>query len=256
MGARSDDYQRKFDVLNRGYGGYNSEMVRKAFDVCLSIFFIIFRIFYCSYRSYQFLVPKKEQSRSPALRMLIIWLGTNDSCKETKDSSPQRVPLERYAKNLEWYIDAIHKKNSNFYSPNTKILVITPAAVDEENWWTSCLAPMKAHNDLKPLKERIEIKQNHDNEVTKLYAEKAVAIAKGRPNVAVVNAYTLMREEAAKQQKRVGEFLMDGLHLNAEGHNVRHVLRSIDTSFTLYGVLGCRSCMPQLRGLSRTSSPT
>lgn len=98
----SDRLQRKCDVINRGFSGYNTKHLRRILPEIMSEF-------------------NKE-----SIAGLILALGTNDSSK-----APQQfVPLEKYSENMNWIIDYLIDFGIN---PKTFIIVIPPP-IDDQKW--------------------------------------------------------------------------------------------------------------------------
>lgn len=56
-------------------------------------------------------------------------------------------------------------------------------------------------------------------EVTKAYAESVREVARSE-GVALVDVWTSLWEAAGEDEKSLSKFLVDGLHLNAEGYRV------------------------------------
>ena len=100
----SDMLQRKCDVINRGFSGYNTDKIR----------LILPRIL--------------DEFNSESICGLIIMLGSNDSTKET--NKIQHVPISRFEGNLNYILDYILKLGID----NKKIIVITPPRIDETKW--------------------------------------------------------------------------------------------------------------------------
>ncbi|KZV71806.1 SGNH hydrolase [Peniophora sp. CONT] len=74
-------YARRFDVLNRGFSGYNTEWALPIADTL-------------------FPAPGSSVPTAP-VRLLTIWFGANDACLKP---SPQHVPLDRFRSNLHTLI--------------------------------------------------------------------------------------------------------------------------------------------------------
>jgi lysophospholipase L1-like esterase len=99
----ADLLQRKCDVINRGFSGYNSEKIR---IILPSIF---------------------EEFESDSIAGVIIMLGSNDSTKLYKI---QHVPVERYKANLEYIVDYLTLSGID----RQKIILISPPKKDDEVW--------------------------------------------------------------------------------------------------------------------------
>ncbi|KAJ8699788.1 isoamyl acetate-hydrolyzing esterase [Pleurotus ostreatus] len=108
FGHRLDDaYSRKFDVLNRGLAGYNTDWALPVFR--------------------QYLATVDERKHAPRIRLLTIWFGANDACIKP---SPQHVPLDKFTENIRAIVQMITSPSSGYYSPDTKIILITPPPVN------------------------------------------------------------------------------------------------------------------------------
>jgi lysophospholipase L1-like esterase len=97
----SDWYQRRADVVNRGFGGWNTRWIRYALPEIL---------------------PPDEQDYVLAT----LFLGANDSAK---DGCDQHVPLGEYSTNLAAIIDRLKQMNNHI-----KIILITPPPNNPELW--------------------------------------------------------------------------------------------------------------------------
>jgi lysophospholipase L1-like esterase len=99
----ADLLQRKCDVINRGFSGYNSEKIR---IILPSIF---------------------EEFDGESIAGVIIMLGSNDSTKLYKI---QHVPVERYKSNMEYIVDFLILSGVHRH----KIILISPPKKDDEAW--------------------------------------------------------------------------------------------------------------------------
>ncbi|KAL9274762.1 GDSL esterase/lipase-like protein [Drosera capensis] len=101
--ALSDNYSRMADVLNRGYGGYNTRWA----------LFLLHHIFPLG-------------SAKPPIAATIFF-GANDAALPGRSSERQYVPVDEYKENLRKIIQ--HLKDC---SPTMLVILITPPPVDEE----------------------------------------------------------------------------------------------------------------------------
>ncbi|KAH8927864.1 SGNH hydrolase [Atractiella rhizophila] len=92
-------YQRKLDVMNRGFSGYTTEW---ALPIAQQTF-----------------LPPPSSS-APSIKLAIIWFGANDACLKP---SPQHVPLERFKSNLRQISEIL------LASYQTKLLLVTPPPI-------------------------------------------------------------------------------------------------------------------------------
>jgi len=179
IGARlADLYARKLDVLNRGFSGYNTDWALPVWEQIIA-------------------KHKDVQPHTPRVRLLTIWFGANDAALP---GFRQHVPISRFSENLATMVRAIRTPESPWYSPETKIFLITPPPIH--------VPSMRA--DMQPSRE-------FDN--TKAYADevKKVGEAEGVP---VVDAWTGVWEAAGKDREAVKAFLTDGLHMGKAGYEV------------------------------------
>jgi isoamyl acetate esterase len=102
----ADYLQRKCDVINRGFSGYNTEHI------------------------YRILPELLEEFHPDSTCGVILMLGSNDSADH--ETSPiQHIPLDRYVHNLELitkYITETWGLNKN------KLIIINPPKIDDEKW--------------------------------------------------------------------------------------------------------------------------
>ncbi|KAJ7694204.1 SGNH hydrolase-type esterase domain-containing protein [Mycena rosella] len=104
VGARlANVYSRKFDVLNRGLAGYNTEWAIPVLEQCLA--------------------NQQDQPHAAKIRILVIWFGANDA---TISSSPQHVPLPKFIENTKRLVNLVQSPESPYYSPSTRVILITP----------------------------------------------------------------------------------------------------------------------------------
>ncbi|KAG2187736.1 hypothetical protein INT44_005426 [Umbelopsis vinacea] len=215
----ADAYQRKFDVMNRGFSGYNT-------DWALPIL-------------RQLLPTTEDQKKSTnRIRLITIFFGANDA---SLPFAYQHVPITRYTENLSEMFNMIQNPNSKFYNPDAKIILITQPPVNEVQWKKRC----DDNGD----------RMNRTAEVAKAYAEAAREIA-GQHQVPVCDLWTELMQIAGleavngkeegvevtsktcyaeeKDYKRdLSEFLLDGLHLNSNGNKLlaQVLLKTIDAYY-------------------------
>ncbi|XP_060077329.1 isoamyl acetate-hydrolyzing esterase 1 homolog [Ylistrum balloti] len=104
----ADLLQRKCDVINRGFSGYNSRW-------CVKILSKVF-----------------EEFASSDVAMVTIFLGANDS--NLPANSHQHVPAEEYKSHLISMVEKLQMCGI----PREKILLITPPACDVVAWGADC----------------------------------------------------------------------------------------------------------------------
>lgn len=185
IGARlAHVYARKFDVINRGFSGYNTEWALPVFE--------------------QIFAKQHEQQHVPRVRLLTIWFGANDACIP---GTPQHVPLPRFTENLLKMIHMVQSPSSPYYSPDTKIILISAPPVNTQQRG----ADLASRDPPKDLDRHFE--------KTRTYAEEVVRLGK-KEGLPVVDAWTKLWEAAGKEESALKEYLYDGLHVNEAGYKV------------------------------------
>ncbi|KAJ7940803.1 SGNH hydrolase-type esterase domain-containing protein [Mycena leptocephala] len=187
FGARlANVYSRKLDVVNRGLAGYNTEWAIPVLEQCLA--------------------TQQLQQHVPKIRILVVWFGANDSCIKP---SPQHVPLPKFIQNIKHMVHLVQSAESPYYSPFTKIILITPP-------------PVNTHQRVADLASRdppLELDRLFDT--TKQYAE-GVKEAAAASKVAAVDVWTVIWKAVGENEEALARYLSDGLHLNADGYTVMY----------------------------------
>ncbi|KAF8232300.1 GDSL Lipase/Acylhydrolase [Tricholoma matsutake] len=179
-------YARKLDVLNRGLSGYNTDWALPVLEQCL--------------------VTKKDQPHVPGIRLLTIWFGANDACIQP---SPQHVPLVRFTSNLEKLVDLVHSPESVYYSPSTRIVLMSPPPVNT----------YQRAADLGSRELPLDLDRNF--ETTKAYAKAVKEVAHAK-QVAFVDIWTEFWQAAGEKEVELSRYLIDGLHPNENGYRVTY----------------------------------
>jgi lysophospholipase L1-like esterase len=150
----------------------------------------------------QQLLPTTEQQAASTncIRLITIFFGANDA---TLPFAYQHVPITRYTNNLSEMINMIQNPSSKYYNPDCNILLITQPPLNEIQWKKRC--------------DDNGEKMNRTAEVAKAYAEAAKEIA-SQHNVPVIDLWSELMLAAEKSD--LSNFLLDGLHLNANGNQV------------------------------------
>ncbi|KAJ2354913.1 isoamyl acetate-hydrolyzing esterase [Coemansia sp. RSA 2611] len=219
-------YQRQMDVLNRGFRGYNASSARQVVNDVLPKTKInsgnatpLFNVPQSplpdlSARAVQALWPYQKRNLpgiSNVLRLLIIFFGTNDS---RIPSSKAYNPIDQYAEDLKYMISLVQSQDSEHYSPDTKILIITP--------------PVVGDRVIQQLAKSRNTEPEWYNNRTKTYADKAIEVAKAA-NVTYADLHTTMEDVVADYRKNISStdelegydnYLIDGIHLNANGSTI------------------------------------
>jgi isoamyl acetate esterase len=152
----------------------------------------------------QCLAPRPAEMGDPKIRLLTIWFGANDACLK---HSPQHVPLSRFTSNLENLVDMIQSPESRFYSPSTRVVLISPPPVNT----------LQRGADLGSRDPPLAL--DRDFETTKSYADAVRRVADGK-QVGFVDVWTGVWHAAGEKEEALDGYLTDGLHLNEEGYKV------------------------------------
>ncbi|KAJ7219125.1 SGNH hydrolase-type esterase domain-containing protein [Mycena pura] len=179
-------YSRKLDVLNRGLAGYNTCWAIPVLEQCLATL--------------------QGQQHVPKIRMLVVWFGANDACIKP---SPQHVPLPNFIENLKHMVWLVHSPESPYYSPSTKIILVTPPPVNTHQWGGNL-----ASRDPPLALDR-------EFETTRAYA-KGVIEAAVVSKVSVVDVWTAIWKAAGEEEVALSKYLSDGLHLTPDGYTVMY----------------------------------
>ncbi|KAJ2162097.1 isoamyl acetate-hydrolyzing esterase [Coemansia sp. RSA 552] len=244
----SNRFARRLDVLNRGFSGYNT---RDALNVADRVFpkttasSPISRwtkpdqaIFGSSKQATTLWTGFPGQPKSP--RICLLFFGANDA---RLSPFPQHVPLAEFYNNTRQLVGLLRDPESEYYSPKTRILMITP--------------PPTGDRMVEEICRRGGYPTDRKNAVTKEYAEAVATIAGefGLPHVDLWAAIEglvhsgdafvpledpiilgsekmdhVAREDTATHPGEADStgspyegyerFLVDGLHLNSQGNEV------------------------------------
>ncbi|WWC87574.1 uncharacterized protein L201_002464 [Kwoniella dendrophila CBS 6074] len=190
----SEYYMRRCDIVNRGFGGYNS-------DWALPVFEQVFAT-----------KEAREKGYAQQVKLITIWLGANDA---TLPDTPQYVPADRYKSNLVKLVQLVKDPSSAYHSPETEIVLINAPPIIESAWVEARVEKWKSFGSEGPKPE-----QNRDKKVTKQYADAAIEVAKEQ-NVEVVDIHSAIIEAAGGEEaEQLKPYFYDGLHLTSEGYAV------------------------------------
>ncbi|KAJ2216153.1 isoamyl acetate-hydrolyzing esterase [Coemansia sp. RSA 487] len=249
-------YARRMDILNRGFSGYNTTRAKQVAPLVFPIrkdalkkstFAKRIESIKAMALGRRVLKKSKWPSRdgtfptfNPKVQLCILFFGANDSAN-SRDG--RHTPLNEYSENLRYLVNMLHDPESQHYSPDTRILIITPPAVGDKM-------------TEEYFKDRGWKYNPHKNTVTKKYAEAAVAVARDLKlpfvdtwtaverrvqgsrkrklmlsSTEVATETTTTESNAEQSVKRAGltntdeydgydEYLVDGLHLNSKGNEL------------------------------------
>jgi len=171
-------YQRRCDVLNRGYSGYTTRSGLAMLEAGAG-------------------VPEDPPSSDSHTRLVTVFFGANDA-SVLEENPKQHVPLDEYRKNLQKIVEILRQR-----VPSAQILVVTPPPVCQ----TKILALQKER-----FKDKATGRPERTNEMAGKYAAAAEETAKelGLPSL---NLWRLMQDVNEWRG-----FLSDGLHLSPQGN--------------------------------------
>ncbi|CAD6568735.1 MAG: hypothetical protein TREMPRED_004739 [Tremellales sp. Tagirdzhanova-0007] len=231
----AESYQRKLDILNRGFGGYNTvwqvdprseppkrrsrtspfirlleySSISPSSGTCLAkpLFDEIF-------------ARKGDADKSPVVRLVTIWFGTNDSVLPSRE---QHVSLPLFISNLSHFLDCLTSPNSPYAVADTpiSIILITP--------------PPCLHSQME-----VEKRPHRSLERTREFRDAVVQLGKqwdDRSNgkswaVKTVDLWKAMVTEVGEGEE-LAPFFFDGVHLTTRGYGVlwKEVTRVIKVDF-------------------------
>ncbi|OAV89459.1 hypothetical protein PTTG_06190 [Puccinia triticina 1-1 BBBD Race 1] len=185
-------YQRRLDVVNRGFSGYNTAW---ALHVAKKIF------------------PAQSAGSNsfPRKRIVTIWFGANDAVIPPK---PQTVTPEQFVENMVKLIEMIQARASptGSHQDGSQLLVvlITPPPIS---------VALRAANLASRFPDWRPENMDRDPARTRLFAELVCQVAqqKGLP---VIDTWTAITKAADESQGGLSTFLVDGLHLTPAGYEI------------------------------------
>lgn len=196
---------RRYDVVNRGFSGYNTAQALRALP---SVFP---------------LPPPAPSPFTPRIAYLVVLLGANDAALPAAVDN-QHVDLAAYAANLEAILTHPHVQA---HQPGT-ILVVTPPPLDGIRL-----------NQVERAGASQPVTTSRAARVSAQYAEAARRAAQAVPNATVVDLHkvlmdlatartagfdpaggVMLGDEAGGQRGYLANLLTDGLHLSGEGYRV------------------------------------
>ncbi|KAG0152191.1 hypothetical protein CROQUDRAFT_650270 [Cronartium quercuum f. sp. fusiforme G11] len=185
----ADLYQRKLDIVNRGYSGYNTAW-------CLEV----------AKKLYPARAPKGY--KFPKKRLVTIWLGANDAVLRNR---PQHIDIDQFAANLKQLINIFRAHDAGTASgPPTQIILITPPPIS---------VSLRAADLTSRFPDWKPTDMDREPGRTAACAErvKSVGAQEGLP---VVDAWTAITIAAEHSDRGLADFLADGLHLAPAGYQI------------------------------------
>ncbi|KAG0209360.1 hypothetical protein BGX33_005653 [Mortierella sp. NVP41] len=199
LGFLADEWAGRADVVLRGFPEYNTHWVK-------SIFPEILHQESSSFNGGAGGTGAISSAGAP-IKLVVIALGTDDA---SFPNTRHHVPLSSYKENLRTLINTIRFPDSPNYSPDTQIILVTPAPVDTDMWGSSLAA--------------IQLPLDRSNNVTEEYAQACVEVG-NELHVPVVDLWTDINCQvqgtcALYESNVLQDYLMDGLHLRRLGNEV------------------------------------
>ncbi|KAJ2850075.1 isoamyl acetate-hydrolyzing esterase [Coemansia brasiliensis] len=220
-------FQRHMDVINRGFATLNSSSALVLAKDVLPITQTLPSYEQVPSAFFKQRVHGNIDSMWPArdsifptrskgtMQLFILFFGTNDAQVLSQKGS---TPIDKYHANMHSIISLLQNPQSNYYSPNTRILVITPPPVGERMVQAKLL---KANQPTPFLNRR-----------TAKYAEVAKQVAR-EARVPYVDLFTEIQIRVEKEQAKEGSsskyegyenYLYDGVHLDYNGNTLLYDL--------------------------------
>ncbi|CAM8972324.1 unnamed protein product [Rhodiola kirilowii] len=164
----ANSYSRKVDVLNRGYGGYNTRWA----------LFLLNHIF-------------PLDSPDPPVAATVFF-GANDAALPGRTSERQHIPIHEYKENLRNIV--LHIKKC---SPDILVVLITPPPVDEEG---------RKEYAISLYGEKAMELPERTNEVTGFYAKTCVELA-AEMGIPSIDLWSMMQKTEGWQKKCLSDGL-------------------------------------------------
>lgn len=224
----ADVYQRRADVYNRGFSGYNTEWILKLLETeegQQDIFGLANVLCEEDRKRKKDSNRVKSESivRSSDVSLITVFFGANDA-SDDKLNPRHHVPLETFKLNLEKIVRLCHKN----FGMETKIILITPPPVDHKMRLQYQIDRYGKDNATGKLERTLQL--------SGLYAEAVVQVA-NELNLAHLNLWKEMQAARSDWEK----FLSDGLHLSREGNIFvgKRLQQIIKDSFNDISVTAC-----------------
>lgn len=189
-------FQRRADVVNRGFGGYNTTFYLQLPDETV----------------FPGLVAAQDNDEESKCCLVLLWFGANDSALPGL-ADHHYVSLPDFKANLHKLIDRVQSKTKC-----ARIMLLTAPPIDE--------AQRLEYQKIR-YGDKATGKNERTMENTAKYASLCAAVAQER-SLPCCDLYTLMLKERHWQS-----FLCDGLHFSQAGHEWLGptVVHSIQTAF-------------------------
>lgn len=226
-------YQRRADILNRGFAGYNTKWVLEYLSTEQG-FSDIFDIPFVS--SSTTATQEEEKLGNPNVCLVTIFFGANDASDPILNPR-HHVSLQEYNSNLKKLIQIVRKT-----CPESKILLITPPPVHHES---RLRYQIERYGDKATgkLERNIELSGSYARECEKVVQE-LVSGAYCEDDLACINLwkeFQSMPSNNGDENTSWGSMLSDGLHLSKEGNEFvgKLLISTIETRFPSLSVKAC-----------------
>ncbi|KAJ2871838.1 isoamyl acetate-hydrolyzing esterase [Coemansia aciculifera] len=189
----SQVYLRKLGIVNQGFSGYTSRWTLPLLPQILPA----------------------ATSEGPRPRLLTILLGSNDAMLP---GCMQHVPIDEYKANIERMVTMVTDPNSAHYSPDTKILLITPPALGEKLFASKYV--MFVGRTPESVKACADVMRD-------------IAVRYSLPCVDLWTAVETQAREHGGELDGYDQFSYDGVHLNAGGNDLlfKLVMQTIEQHY-------------------------
>ncbi|RSH91344.1 hypothetical protein EHS25_009643 [Saitozyma podzolica] len=186
-------YLRKLDVINRGFGGYNSACIWPLMD----------HIF----------APKENAATAQRVRMVTLWLGTNDSVIQPGWA---HVPLADFIDHMNHFLRLLTSPTSPYTVADTplSIVLITPTP---PSYLTM--------DDFKRTIRTMDATREYKDAVLKI-GEEWKANESGPENttgwkIETLDFWEAMMDAAGEEvEEGLAPFYIDGVHYTSAGYNL------------------------------------
>ncbi|KAG0349006.1 hypothetical protein BG004_002864 [Podila humilis] len=196
VASLADEWSGKADVVLRSFPGYNTHWIRSIFPDLLH--------------------QESVSSSTTTIKLVVVALGTDDAAFP---HTRQHIAPDQYKENLRSIVTSIKYPATPNYAPDTQVVLVTPAPVDDIVWGASLAAIGQ------PL--------DHSNNVTQEYATACVQVGE-ELHVPVVDLWSDVSCQIdgscdLHESTVLSDYLMDGLHLRRMGNDVlfRGVLNAV-----------------------------
>ncbi|KAF9135141.1 hypothetical protein BGW39_004337 [Mortierella sp. 14UC] len=200
LGFLADEWAGRADVVLRGFPEYNTHWVKSIFPE------ILHQESHSVGQGGNGATGTGATTTAP-IKLVVVALGTDDA---SFPNTRHHVPLPAYKENIRAIINTIRFPDSPNYSPDTQIILVTPAPVHTEMWGASLAA--------------INLPLDRSNNVTQEYAHACVEVGE-ELHVPVVDLWSDIDCQVQgtcdlHESNLLQDYVMDGLHLRRLGNEV------------------------------------